>query len=316
VAFSPKGRRVALAVEIYRKHSNGQDPVFSSAEVWLWDLATGRQTLVVKGLRAWPTNLKFSPQGNYLGWIGELSQDKGTLEGELVVRDLKAGRWVFRDRWKDLLHEPTFVGPVFSSDGRSVAYARNNGFPPSYKVSVRDTRTGKEYWRLSPTSDVSAVAFSPDSRRLACDSATEVGVWDVTAARKVGALRGRVVRQDPIRIGRHQMDNCSLVFSPDGIRLACPGPDKMVRVWEITTGEVLILKGHTGDVWRVGFSPDGKRLASAGKDAVRIWDTAFGQELLALPAAAEAVAFSRDGLRLLGFGTKVTVWDAAPYQAR
>jgi WD40 repeat protein len=282
--------------------------------------------LVVKGLRTWPTNLTFSPQGNYLGWTGDLSEDKTPLEGELVLHDLSAGRRVFCDRWEGWRNAFSFVGPVFTPDGRSVAYAYRN------KVTVRDTRTGKRFWRLNQTSDVSAVAFSPDGRHLACASAKGVGVWEVMAARKVGALRGAVVRGSDIGHRRRQEFNYSLVFSPDGLRLACAGQDKIVRIWEITTGEILILKGHTRDVLSMGFSPDGKRLASAGKDAVRIWDTAFGQELLALPAAEE-VAFSRDGLRLLGFGAddlshlfgddltynrwcKVTVWDAAPYQVR
>ncbi len=65
---------------------------------------------------------------------------------------------------------------------------------------------------------------------------------------------------------------------------------------------LLILKGHSDWVMGVAFSPDGKRLASVSMDkSVHLWDTATGQDVLALTelsTAAMGVAFSPDGQRL------------------
>ena len=66
----------------------------------------------------------------------------------------------------------------------------------------------------------------------------------------------------------------SVVFSPDGTRLASVSDFGTVKVWDATTGqETLTLKGHTSEAWSVAFSPDGQKLASASLDrSVKIWD--------------------------------------------
>jgi WD40 repeat protein len=67
----------------------------------------------------------------------------------------------------------------------------------------------------------------------------------------------------------------SVVFSPDGKRLASGSLDSTVRVWDVETGKQLglPLQGHTGGVCSVAFSPDGKWIVSGSSDCtIRIWD--------------------------------------------
>ena len=86
-----------------------------------------------------------------------------------------------------------------------------------------------------------------------------VKVWDAQTGRELLSLKG---------------GDRSVVFSPDGKRLASMSSDNTVKVWDAQTGqELLTCKGHTERVTSVAFSPDGTRIASASDDGtVRLWD--------------------------------------------
>ena len=66
----------------------------------------------------------------------------------------------------------------------------------------------------------------------------------------------------------------SLVFSPSGRRLISSNFDRLIKVWDTSTGEELLsLRGHDGGVVSLAFSPDGQRLFSGGVDhTARVWD--------------------------------------------
>ena len=268
VCFSPDGKCLA-------------SPSGDKA-VKVWDVATGRERLTLKGHLLSITGVCFSPDGKL---FASASADK-----TVKVWDLAAGRDLLTLRG----HTADVNGVCFSPDGKRLASASVDG-----TVKVWDAEAGRDLFTVShdrvtlkqlPVTDV---CFSPDGQRLASvDLTNVVMVWDAATGRKLLILRGSE--------SFSPYDNVGVCFSPDGKRLASGSMNQAVKVWDAATGQVLLnLYGHTGLVTAVCFSPDGKRLASASWDnTVKVWDAVRGQNPLVLHRSSGSVGFSPDGKRL------------------
>jgi WD40 repeat protein len=136
----------------------------------------------------------------------------------------------------------------------------------------------------------------------------------------------------------HTKSANAVAFSPDNRWLASGGKDNVIKIWDLSTGNVLrTLYGHTSNVNALAVSPDGKLLASGSGDVndkrdlwtftqggvvggaedntVRIWNVQTGRELQILRGhelPVGAIAFSNDGHSLTSAsGDSVKVWDVA-----
>ena len=114
----------------------------------------------------------------------------------------------------------------------------------------------------------------------------------------------------------HTRQFFSVAFSVDGRSVAAMGSDRMMRLWDTTTGQLRANRqGTTAGTGFIVFSPDGLLAASpVARRGMRIWDTATVQLQAPLPGHNEPVlagAFSPDG-RLLATADRagvIKVWD-------
>jgi len=204
------------------------------------------------------------------------------------------GRWLLAQYddgklrvWNIQQWQVTLVAPAsglsqcadFRKDDQCVAVAN-----PADEIRVNDPNTGRRLrtWHLpfSPT----RVAYSSDGRLLAVSgSGTTVLVLDGDT----GEIRSRL---------EHLAELTALAWHPDSRRLATTSYDRLVRIWESTTGRLLhTLAGHGQEVHGITFHPGGEWLLSAGYTGTMLWNVATGQRDLILPQPGCRLKFSPDG---------------------
>jgi WD40 repeat protein len=184
-------------------------------------------------------------------------------------------------------------------------------------VRLWDATTGAELAQLRGQADrPRALAWTPDSRRVAVTAGSEAHVYAVPA----GTLLATVAHSQPID---------ALAFDPTGTRLLTGARDLTARLWALhDTGdgavratELRTFVGHGGDIAHIGFDAGGRLAVTAGADGVlRVFDTgdggtSRGVELMRyeVGGAVEEALFDGESRRLLAFATsqRAVVWEFA-----
>jgi WD40 repeat protein len=189
----------------------------------------------------------------------------------------------------------------FSPDGATVAAGDRTGHVGLYAA-------GRQLGALSDSTDrleVQALAWAPDGQSVAI-------------AFKGGRIHLR--RRDGAKVREFRQPFAVvawLEFSPDGMWLSACGSESGISVWDVATGELLVLGSlcQTAAFSRDGTSVAcGNALADGGGTGVRLYEVRRPQAVQVLRGHADEIArlaWSDDGRRLASLDTawNVCVWD-------
>lgn len=131
-------------------------------------------------------------------------------------------------------------------------------------------------------------AFSPSGTQLAVGQGSTAGIWDVAT----GTILQRL--EHPEKVTDAQ-------FSPDGRVLATGCQHETVRLWEVTSGQVLTVLPQTGTYPTfpsLAFSPDGRHLLTGDSAGAWLWNlasTKTPQQVAPRASEGWSVAYGPDG---------------------
>jgi WD40 repeat protein len=335
VAFSPDGGRIATASGNFT--ATVKQGLAKPSEVKIFDAATRKELLTLRGHNSLVTSVAFSPDGKRLA-SASIRPDGNKIwpDGNKFWRGMDGqpgGVKIWDTTTGRVLHSFDDAGRsvAFSPDGKRIvsifkvtAEERAEADFRRAEVGVKlwDVATGREILKLSQVAtvgeiriplEIATVAFSQDRRRLALCSSREVRILDSTTGELIS------------RVDMHPSDmwpSCG-AFTPDGQQIASTKPLKLSQV--ATGEEVLRLRGGFFTmVSGTAFSPDGQRLLSASGNffqfdqpgEVTLWQIPSGHEILRLrghTSLVTDVAFSPDGTRIATASlTEVKIWDGTP----
>ena len=173
-------------------------------------------------------------------------------DGALYIWDVAADKLLRRIRSK----EDSWRLGGFSPDASGIRTLLGKD------LRVLSTTTGKELRRFALPHEMVPAALAPDGKAVACMPAYlcsgEVMLFDTHKGIALSVMEG------------HGRAIKTLVFSPDGERLATASGESRVCIWDGRTGK--LLKYIPADANGVAWSRDGRMIATTTLRGICLWD--------------------------------------------
>lgn len=297
----------------------------NSKDVRVWNVQTGREEHRIKGFKAAPNTIAFSPDGQSLAVAVTkyYHEDEGNVTK--VIGSSKVQIFDVRT-WKTVLQLPN-VGMVnslaFEPGGKILLIGglihEQDGTLPGVKLWNLETgktanfHTGGEDFSMT----VNSLAISRNGGLLAFTSGPDIVQVLDTRAWKVkytfdansDADSQRPTSRFLLSLNRA----IAVAFSREGKTLSGVIEGSGINLWDVRTGEVKKrLASQEGEASIAAISSDGESIAEAGDDAtLRLWKVASeSKRIIGKPGgeSISAIAVSADGqLVAIGSGEELTL---------
>ena len=241
-------------------------------------------------------------------WIAQGAKiDKEISEKADILKELRL-RWVPPKPLARYSFPVAVTALAFSPDGKKLISSGHHEF------TVWDVESGKLEKRVQTRSRRSmAFQFLPDGKLVVAGGRPgeegDVRVYDIHAKGKIqdgvefldGVNDPKVFIKQLINIDDEVL---CLALSPDNKKLAAGGCDRMLHVWDISSGIgnaklEQSIENHADWVFSASFSPDGKFLASSSRDkTAKVWNIAAKESAATFPDHQNpvfGVLFKADG---------------------
>lgn len=204
--------------------------------VGLWEVETGHGRLL----------------NEHLGFFGGLSWSP---DGSRIITN-SGGHYGHVHLWNALTGQHL---AAFSGQDRRVSAL---SFSPNGRTLMTGSYDKAVFWDLEDftkirevNAPVSSALLSPDGRMVATKWREGVSLWSSDMTEELGSLTGF---SDLVT---------AWVFSPDSQSLVCASFLGEIKVWHLTTGEVVDWETQTDRVLLLAFSPDGGTLVSVMRES-------------------------------------------------
>ncbi|MBI2927555.1 MAG: protein kinase [Verrucomicrobia bacterium] len=215
-------------------------------------------------------------------------------------------------------HEQSLSSGAFSSDGRWVVSASEDGLVLIWNAETGEPRTAP----LRHGAAVTSACFSGDGRLVATACLDGLlRIWDAATGQMLNSFREKqpVIEVSPLRKWR-----LLVRFSPDSsLLISCferkdheaEGEQPAARIWNVAAGAEQAVLRHEGVVNYAAFSPDSQRVVTAELTGARVWDARSGQPITDWLRHDDRVAFtefSPDGQRIVTSSSdrSARIWDS------
>jgi serine/threonine protein kinase/WD40 repeat protein len=290
--FSPDGK--FLAAGYYRNKDGTSVPAVnlaaSSFGVLVWRRDTGRVERDLSAGHKWTDHVVFSPDSKLLAcpgfWgvklyetatferqdalLGEATADvaftsdsqllacAGCCQGTVQLWNVDTNRVVAKLQHVNELNDSEHFPLVYSRHHHALVAASRRTVYTWFLAGC-----GEKLVCQGHASDISGIAFSPDSKLVAAQGEEDT-------VRLCSAATGQVVKVLP-DIGYGGLE--TLTFSPDGHMLATAYSNGTIRIWDVKSGGKLA-EPATPQLGRginsMAFSPNGQYFAASGR-GVNVW---------------------------------------------
>jgi|GEM_PF-3265627 len=258
LAFEPDGTYIAVGN--------------TAGEIQLWNWQFSEVDAIVQAHNTWVNSLSFESGG------GGIISGSGAIYSSSEVGDSTVIAWNTNplEEFIPLVPENAGLGASWAVTISPVNGIRLVGMTDGH-VRMWGSESNIMLAVLDGYTNTKSILFTSDGEQILFPSYDGIHIWSVRAAiRSFGyvpeyQLIAPILKPDAPLEEREFI--LSIALSPDDSVLAAGYHDGAIRLWDMETGErLMVLEGHEGYIPSLTFSPDGTLLASGGADGtVRLW---------------------------------------------